>query len=75
MSVTWHHGWLRVSVVLEQSENGKLGKSGLGQALTCPKCEKEEQHQRWVPPSGRALVIKLVETQLHIHTEYLQVTH
>lgn len=26
-------------------------------------------------PSGRALVIKLVETQLYIHMEYLQVIY
>lgn len=61
--------------MLELSENGKLEKSGLGQALTRLKCEKEEEHQRWMPPRGRALVIKLVETQLYIHMEYLQVIY
>ena len=35
----------RVSVVLEQSGNGKLENSGLGQARTLLKREKEE-HQR-----------------------------
>ena len=38
--------------MLEQSENGKLEKSGLGQALTPLRCEKEGGHQRWVPPVG-----------------------